>query len=470
MFKTKRQKEILQVVLTITGLVGFVLLLYARSGIFVSDTCFHIKTGEWVVKNKAFPKYDSFSLLSSSIKLNFIAHEWLFGVMMYLVDCVFSLRGLLIVTFLVVFSSYLYAIFKSGAKVPALVVSCLFLFFNFIKRIECRPDAFSAILLVIMGYTYLYENKKLKRYLIVILSMIFMANFHGGHSSMAIVQIVWFCLCKCYISKKANKDDIILALSTIIASFINPYGIMVHKYVLVVSDSITEFNSEYISFSFTSIAQLGVVLIVFILSILGYLNSKEKNKLDLLIMFMYLAMLLYYQRTINIFNYAFIIYMSKYLSWVFTKKKVILFSFAITNIASIFLAVLVISNSKLPNKTTEELIREDIIGENILNELGDSRYYNSMMSGGFFIYLDMKPLIDGRNDVYTKEFGNPDLFATSVKATYSEVLMYNLTTKYDLTYLVLENNSLTSQIFYTSNLWEVVQKSDNFILFKRVGF
>lgn len=468
MFKTERQKQVLQVVLTLLGLIGFIFILFARSKIFISDTAWHIKVGEWIVDNKAFPKYDSFSLLSTYLDLNFTAHEWLFGVIIFFVDKIFSLNGLMVITALTVFFSYAYSIFKSGAKLPALLVSALFIFFQFSGSIVCRPAVFSAILVVGLGYLYCYENNKIKKYLITLLSLLFLANFQGGYAFIVMIQFIWIFVCKSIINKKVDKDNIILLCASFIITLINPYGVGIYKYILVSGNSIKMYNTDFLPFSFSNILQLGVVLVIVVLSIVGYIRKKENRVLDLLIMFMYLAMVLYYRRTLDLFNYAFIIYMSKYLSWLFEKQLVKNISYVLCNIFSICLILFVVNHEKLPNKSTEDYIREDIIGTKICSELQGKRFYNTMESGGYLIYLEQKPFIDTRNDVYTEEFGNPNILELSAKSLYSEALMFNLTSKYNLDYLLLERNSLTSQIFYASDLWEVITESKNYVLLKKI--
>lgn len=468
MLKTLKKYSIFQIGLIITGIIGFIMLLYARSNIFISDTAWHIKVGEWIISNKEIPKIDSFSLLSSNLKLNFMAHEWLFGVMSYVIDNIFSLNGLFIITSLFVFFSYTYSIFKSGANLSALLISTLFIFFQFSNHIVCRPATFSAILVVYLGYVFAFENNNIKRLIITSLGLLFLANFQGGFSTLVLIQFLWITICKSILNKKFDM----LAFSTLgicfLVSCINPYGIYIHKYLLITNKNITQYSTDYLPFSFSNIWQLGIVLTIIILSIIGYVRKKEKNVLDLLIVFMYLAMMLYYKRTLDMFNYAFIIYMSKYLNWLFEKHIVKKIVYTFINIFSILLVCLIISNEKLPNKSTKDYIRQDVIGEEVCDKLQNQRVSNTMGVGGYLIYLGEKPFIDTRTDVYIEEFGNPNLLELSAKSFYSDSLAYNLSQKYNLDYLLLEKNSLASQIFYASNLWEVSKESRYYVLFEKV--
>lgn len=468
MFKTERQKKILQVVLTIIGLVGFIFLLYARSSVFISDTAWHIKVGEWIISNKAFPKYDSFSLLSSNLDLNFMAHEWLFGVLVYGIDSLFSLNGLYIITILAVLGSYIISILKSKAVIPALVVSILFIFFQFSGSIVCRPSVFSAIVLVLVGYIALYESNNIKRNILVGIIMLFLSNFHGGYSTIALVQLLWILMCKSTVIKKFDSQLGVTFGVALISSCINPYGVKIHEFTLTLGSDITSINTDYTPFSFNGVLQIGIVLMIVVLTIVGFNKTKERNILDLLIMAMFVVMVLRYRRALDLFNYAFIIYMSRYLNYLFKKSVVQNLSIAFINIFSICLIFMVTSNEKLPNVSTSEYIKKYIIGEGIVECLSNERFYNTFGVGGYFIYLNEKPLIDSRTDVYIEEFGNPDFWESFYKASYSDDSMYSLTSKYDLKYVLLERNSVPSQILSASAKWKVVEESKSYIIFEKI--
>jgi hypothetical protein len=160
--------------------------------------------------------------------------------------------------------------------------------------------------------------------------------------------------------------------------------------------------------------------------------------------------------------------MSKYLSYLFKKSIVQKLSIAFINIFSICLIFMVTSHEKLPNVSTSEYIKKYIIGESIVECLSNERFYNTFGVGGYFIYLNEKPLIDSRTDVYIEEFGNPNFWESFYKASYSDDSMYNLTSKYDLKYVLLEKNSVPSQILSASAKWKVVEESKGYIVFEKI--
>ena len=467
MFKNKRLNILLKVLITITSLLGFIFLLYARSTFISSDTAWHLKLGEWIVSNNAIPKFDTMSLLSSEYDMKFIAHEWLFDIIFHVIDKLFSLNGLIVLSCIFVLLSYVYVIYKSERYKEGIFIAIVFILVGFTKLIGVRPDTISAIIFIILGYNFLYETNKIKQYIVNILLSIFLENIHGGMVSVSILQQVWFLVSSFIVDKKIDRNKIILLVTTILSSLINPYGFEAFKYVIMADSTVTVYYSDWSPFAFSGMLQIFIIVLLYSLCIYGFVKSDERNKLDILVMSMYLIMLFKYQRTLNIFNYAFILYFSKYLSFIFDKKVVNKLFYGVVNTFSFFLILLVIFCKDLPSISVKDYITENIIGNEVLSELKDTRYFNDISLGGYLIYLDEKPFIDTRSDPYLTEYGNQDLFNPYVRSLHSVTLMNDLTSKYNLDYLLLTKNTLTSQIFYASSDWEVTCESKSTVIFKR---
>ena len=117
MLKNLRSNKQVKDFFLILGLLGFLFLLYARSVLISSDTAWHIKLGEWIVHNKSIPNIDTMSLLGSTKTMKFIAHEWLFDIIVFIINKYFNLHGLVLLTLCFVFVSYAISIKKSGNTV-----------------------------------------------------------------------------------------------------------------------------------------------------------------------------------------------------------------------------------------------------------------------------------------------------------------------------------------------------------------
>ena len=83
------------------------------------------------------------------------------------------------------------------------------------------------------------------------------------------------------------------------------------------------------------------------------------------------------------------------------------------------------------------------------------------------IYLNIPVFIEGRMDCYTPEYDNPDIFMEGYKALYSDELMLTLSYKYNFTILILDANSVSTQIFITSSNWRVIDYTNNTIILER---
>ena len=451
----------------LVSLVGFVLLLYARSTPVISDTAWHLKVGEWIVKNKSVPSVDTMSLLGSDLDLSFVAHEWLFDVAAYAVNNILGLAGILILgLFAVTLSTYI-AVRLSGCEYAAVLTLAVFTFIRFEKTVEIRPDAFSAIIFVLIGYNFAYQKNFKRAAVTNALLTIALVNIHGGMASANAVQQLWILICLTVIQKRVDKDKMKLFLISLMCGLINPYGIGAYKYIRMANSEATVIFSDWNSFSFRSFIQAFLVLAVTAGCIYGYLKDEKKDKMDLCIMFMYAVLLFTYARTINIFIYAFLLYLTKYLKdflerW---EKKITL---ALVVCSVVVAAIILVSAKIIPYGSMDEYIDNEIVDTKLTDRINGKRYLNDITFGGFLIYKNQKPFIDTRTDPYLKEYGNPEILSEYVKAMHSEELMGKLTDKYDIEYLLLSANNITSQIFYASGDWQVVMKGQRYVLFERV--
>ena len=465
MLKNLRSNKQVKDFFLILGLLGFLFLLYARSVLISSDTAWHIKLGEWIVHNRSIPNIDTMSLLGSTKTMKFIAHEWLFDIIVFIINKYFNLHGLVLLTLCFVFVSYAISIKKSGNTVSGVLLSAIFLLLGFAKTLSIRPDTFSAILLVLIGYNFIYEKCSKKALVKNILLSLLMINLHGGMASANLGQQIWLFICLCIINKRIMKEKFIVLLSTFICGFCTPCGTGAYKYIGVIYP-LQSYYSDWSSFTFSGVVQTIIVLGVISYAVYSYINSDDKQNIDLAIIFMYLVMLFCFARTLNIFNYAFILYMSKYIK--FNSKKLKSISIICYSILSLFLMILVILNNKTPIKTVDTYISNNEVGKEIQDEIRGKRYLNDISLGGYLIYLDEKPFIDTRSDPYLKEYGNTDVFNPYMKAMHSEKLMNKLTEDYNLDYLLLLRNNISSQIFYASDDWEVIKEDKNCVLFKKI--
>ena len=68
-------------------------------GISGNDFWWHIKAGEWILENHAIPKVGIFSWYAMDNNLEWVSHEWLSEVLLYLVYSILGSIGILLLSF-----------------------------------------------------------------------------------------------------------------------------------------------------------------------------------------------------------------------------------------------------------------------------------------------------------------------------------------------------------------------------------
>ena len=482
----KIKNTIIKIAICVVLLIATFAIIIPQSPMINSDTLWHIKNGEWIMQNKAIPFKDYFSYHKN---LNFIAHEWLFDVVIYWL----SLSGTVAITLygiITVIASYIYAIFRNGKSNQWMFNSIaifLLTIAGFYKAIVSIPDTVGAVILVAMANNLLDEKRSFKNKLIVNSALsVFLSNFHGGMMSAAIIEILFLTGLPIAInwitSKKGKgyiKNCILLTSTSFIGSLINPYGFNVYKYGFMIKAEASQYIIDWQPFAFRSTISIFIVLILLGLAIYGSYLKHNKFVLDLKIatIFYYLVIMFSYQRAINIFTLGLIFIAGEYIYMAFIHLiekcniKRIKF-FKILSIIGIGLLSIICILGGLPrmnfkNQSVKAYINESYISSEMQEYLKDKRIFNSIAMSGHLICLDIPVIIDGRADVYTKEYDNPEIFMECYKAMHSDELMIQLSKKYNFSVLVLESNSTVAQIFIASPYWKVIDMNQNTVILEK---
>jgi len=134
-------------VLAILSLTVFALLLMMLVGrpLATDDLWFHLKMGEVYGTETLWPEADP--MLFTAGDRGPVQHEWLFGVTAFAAERAIGLHGLRIVHLLVV-SGILLLVFasfrrESGALLPAVLATCIFLALSWRRLYQLRPDLIS---------------------------------------------------------------------------------------------------------------------------------------------------------------------------------------------------------------------------------------------------------------------------------------------------------------------------------------
>lgn len=478
---TTKKKVIVNTILSLIPIFLILIFLYPQSEIIQGDTLWHIKNGEWIITNRQIPYIDYFSYHDN---LNFMAHEWLFDIIIFYV----SKGGTLAIHAFAVLTTlfgYCFAVFSSKNHKQWVINSIIMLFLTiagFYKGIMAIPDTLAASILIILGNNIVTEERPLKNKLIInVVLGIFLVNYHGGMMSAALIQSLfltglpivksWFC------NKKLDKQDIICFISLtgtlFICSLINPYFIQIYKYGFMINSKASEFITDWQPFAFSSTTAVFAVFTLLAMAIIGMIMKKKKISFDIryAAIFFYIIILFRYRRAVNLFTFALIVFAGEEIfntiQCLISNKKIKKLLTIIICLILSFLTIGGLRQIQFKNQTVREYITDQYIDATTLEYIKDKKILNLNDYGGHLIYCDIPVFVDGRIDVYSPEYGNPDIFTDYLKAMHSAEIMSTMSDKYGFDILALDKNSLSAQIFIASPEWEVINNTNKIIILER---
>lgn len=246
----------------------FIAFIYGISFKVMNDGFWHIKVGEYIVKNKTIPHYDIFSWYGTANHLKWTSHEWLFGIIAYLV---YSIDGFLSASIFMailntLISFMLYKLLKLRSKnkwIALLGMSSYIVMFGSETSLAYRPIVVS-LLLILITCVVLEKCKYIAALMVVVLGI----NIHGGVYPIYIIVFAYYTLFK-------NYKYFIAVLASI---FINPYIYGIYLYTI---RSMNEMNLQkrYINeWKITQIYDLKFSLLIIIFIVFVYIFGKAKLK------------------------------------------------------------------------------------------------------------------------------------------------------------------------------------------------
>ena len=235
--------------------------------------------------------------------------------------------------------------------------------------------------------------------------------------------------------------------------------------------------TDWQPYSFPGAVTVILFLIVVMMAVYGnYVsNSGFKFHPRYLCLFFYICIMFTYRRGVNLCLYAIVLFAGRDIYFAVMHilqktrhlKAVHIISAVITGILAFISIIGGLLNLSVPNKSIREYINADYVSSEMEEYLKNRKIFNITNNSGYLIYLDIPVYMDGRIDVYTPEYDNPDIFMEGLKALHSNKLMKELSNKYGFDTLVLNLNSTTTEIFMASPDWESTYYSENIIIFER---
>ncbi len=499
----------------LVSLVFILLISFLIRKISCWDIWYHLKTGQYILENINVPVNDIFSYTASSHQ--WINANWLFQVIAFLAFSIGGIDCIIMLKILCYTLAFICLLKLSGGK--NYIYTSIFIFlaviltqFRFFVRPEMMTFLFIGSYLLVLQ-RYIQKDSKLV-YLLPVLQLIWV-NSHGLFVlglfivlSYLIGELLsWKVLSKYKwyeyesIKDKKYKKLIVIFIIMIIACFINPYGVKLLQFPLILFkeiggqgggelvDSIAEYLPAFSNEVSTAIKALHpYYIITIILTALTFIVNIRRIKpayIMLYISTLYISLIA--NRNIAVFAFVgtavAILNINEYcgnINICLRKKNIknkILFIFAslLVIILSTTWIVNAISNKHYlkvrsyckfgfgiyediyPSRAVDFIINNEIKG-NILNNLG---------IGGYLIwrmYPERKIFIDGRSQVYGQK-----LLEHFFKSTKSFETLKTLLEEYNINIIIFNHISVNSRHLsvdiYNSNEWELVFFDDTALIF-----
>ncbi len=238
---THRRWEVLATVAAFAGLAFLIssLTIFSMSN---NDIWIHLKTGENVLKTWHVPDKDPYSFTASDH--DYVAHEWLSGVVFYLVYAaggvnalIFFKGAIIAATCAALFGACWFRKDRLTVLFPCLT---LMLFIGSARYLE-RPHIFSYLFTALYLLCYFAWREGGRRrvwlYAIPVLHVVW-TNLHGGHFQgilllvmLAAAEIVIYCRARWFglaVKDASSPSDVMLVcalpFASLAAAFVNPYG------------------------------------------------------------------------------------------------------------------------------------------------------------------------------------------------------------------------------------------------------
>ena len=432
-----------------------------------SDYYWHVRIGKYIINNLKIPYTDIFSWYGELNNLHWISHEWLYECLIYGFKYIFGNLGSLIYTLLSLLgiSSIIYYYnkkdFEKNTFYTILLALIGLLIFGF--KLLPRPHLLSYLFFTITLYLSfdLYKNPKSKKIYFSLLISILWANFHGGSSNLSYIIYLMFLSINIFSIKyknisnnKLNKEQILKYVYAIVTSIVGiiinphtfkmilyPYQNMGYKIMI---DCIEEWQGIKLN-------PEGIIYIVLILILIFIFirRLKKKEKISLTNLLITIVFIIMGIKSIKFMPYLYI-FVCFYIPSYFKKNKFYINPIVISIILIIANIFFIFSYKE------KKLISDDII--NYLKDNKVERLYNAYDLGGYLIYKDIKPFIDGRADMYIDTNFKDVCYIEQGKDL-------ELINKYDFDYYLVYKDSYLNEYLHNNN-YEVIIEND-LVLYKK---
>ncbi len=460
----------------------FFAFFYGITFKIVNDGFWHIKVGEYIIKNMAIPYNDIFSWYGKSLNLKWVSHEWLFGIVAYLVYSIHGFSSVAIFIGLVntVTCILLYVLVNMRSKNSWVALICTSLYLVTLYNdvgLAFRPLTVSIV--VILTLCILLEKKK---YLIGIIVLIIGINLHGGIYPIYLIIFAYYTLFKNYK----------YFIASLFAILVNPYTYNIYMYTI---NAMKEMSLEKTYINEWKVTALydykaSLIIVIFMVFVYAFNGVKFKdilfsgsiillafssNRQIIFLSILALPILSPYilgglENFIDIFPKQ--IKLLKPLRSVVTKQlvKVIIFICieAILIMPNVFYTYNFISNKM--TLFTADSADYPIYAANYINshpQVKASRLLSHYNDSPYLIFRGIPSFMDSRADLFLPSYNkNTNAFYDFMRAFVDHYEPQQLISKYKISYILVNKSYTIYDILSGYKNLSVVYQDENYCIYK----
>lgn len=393
-------------------LIILIYIALSYNSLVFNDYTWHIKAGEWMVKNKEIMTTNIFSWVTPNEYL--FTHEWLAEIFMYLFKYIFKLDFLFMIFCILLLFVPILIFIKKNLETKSLLSTCVLsviLIMISSSTLYARPLYFGLFFFTLLVKTLNDIKTKKDNFLWVIFPIITIlwTNMHGGTVLFAILGPLGYLIGSFFKFESSKlkavkgtieqrKKYLYLTITNTIATLLNPCGIKMFYFSLIINNSETkemvqEWNKATIDWYNCSI------VIILIITFLIFTKMKiDFTEFAGLTCFVFLTLVYgrFYSWTAIYFIIVFIKYFSNKKSNFFEKGFPL--QIVVLTVMIFGYIIFAIFNMKFPEPRYEmsnEMV-EAIRKEN------PKRMFNSYNTGGILAYNDFK--VFGISDAEAMDF------------------------------------------------------------------
>ena len=476
--------------------VSFILIFMAASRT-ISDPDFwwHLKTGQYIAETRSIPHTDLFS--SFHLGKEWVAHEWLSEMFIYLVYNALGLGGLIVIFSLIITGAFVVVFRRYKQEVGHPYVACTALLLGAFATMPTwgvRPQMFSLLLasiyLAILD-DFSRDGSKRTIYWLIPL-MVLWANLHAGFAmGLALILLTilgltlerWLSPGESSTGFRQVRTLFLVWLLCVGAVIVNPNGARLYSYPFETlrSPAMMKYISEWWSPNFQQPMFMPLAVLIFATGAALALGRKQVRLKELLLLSATGIAALRSGRNVPFFGIVAIPLLAAHSwSWISTqrwghwftrpeeevKQGAILLNLLLFVLVPLGLAATRVSRSvsdqvtfnsqSLPAAATD-FVRSNKLPQPIYNEYGWGGYLIWRLSPEYQVY------IDGRADVYGDAFLEEFLMVHSGEPRWHEPL-----DRYGIQTVMIKPDAALASLLKLEPGWQNVFEDSQATIFTRM--